>query len=117
MGYHLMMFSGLGVQMSEVGSLLGKAGQAGLGKTLEAIDTIGSTLTNLNGGGVAKGNKIGILAFEIANTVVKGNNLKMSLSREEIKILKEETLLSEGVQRLVSRDMDLLMRIAAADKR
>lgn len=52
---------------------------------------------NLNGGGVVKGNKIGIFVFEIVNIVVKGNNFKMLFLREEIKILKEEILFFEGV--------------------
>lgn len=96
----------------------------GLGKAVEALDTFGSTITNLNparGGftsGIApKGNKIGILAFEVANTIVKGCNLKQSLGEEEMRVLKEETLVSEGVQLLVSTDQKELLAIAAADKR
>uniref|UniRef100_A0A0D6R536 DUF668 domain-containing protein n=1 Tax=Araucaria cunninghamii TaxID=56994 RepID=A0A0D6R536_ARACU len=109
--------------VSEVGSLLGRAGTAGLGKAVEVLDTLGSSMTNLNinsgfvSGVTSKGNKIHILAFEVANTIVKGANLKMSLSEENVKLLKEEILRSEGVQELVSKDMDELLRIAAADKR
>lgn len=64
-----------------------------------------------------KGHKISILAFEVANTIVKGMSLMQSLSKESLKYLKDTILLSEGVQRLVSSNMDDLMRIAAADKR
>ncbi|XP_002963258.2 uncharacterized protein LOC9655198 [Selaginella moellendorffii] len=108
-------------KVSEVGLLLGRAGTASLGKAVEALDTVGSSLTTIGsgfGGGVApKGSKIGILAFEVANTIVRGFSLMHSLSDEDVKVLKEEILPSEGVQRLISRDMDELWRIAAADKR
>ncbi|KAG8633385.1 hypothetical protein MANES_18G099200v8 [Manihot esculenta] len=110
-------------KVSEVSSLLGRAGTAGLGKAVEVLDTLGSSMTNLNlssgftSGVTTKGNKISILAFEVANTIVKGANLMQSLSKENIKHLKEVVLLSEGVQNLISRDMEELLRIAAADKR
>jgi hypothetical protein len=106
-----------------VSSLLGRAGTAGLGKAVEVLDTLGSSMTNLNPSGgftsgvTTKGNKISILAFEVANTVVKGASLMQSLSKENIKHLKDVVLPSEGVQNLISRDMDELLRIAAADKR
>ncbi|OIW06570.1 hypothetical protein TanjilG_03964 [Lupinus angustifolius] len=111
------------VKVSEVSSLLGRAGTAGLGKAVEVLDTLGSSMTNLNvnsgftSGVMTKGNKISILAFEVANTIVKGANLMHSLSKENIRHLKEVVLPSEGVQNLISRDMDELLRIAAADKR
>lgn len=110
-------------KVSEVGSLLGRAGTAGLGKAVEVLDTLGSSMTSLQLGsgftsGVStKGNRISILAFEVANTVVKGANLMQALSEDNIKHLKEVVLPSEGVQRLTSRDLDELLRIAAADKR
>ncbi|KAM0947356.1 hypothetical protein DsansV1_C08g0085351 [Dioscorea sansibarensis] len=107
----------------EVSSLLGKASTLGLGKAVEVLDTLGSSVTSLSpnvgfGSGTStKGNKIAILAFEVANTIVKGANLMQSLSKENIKHLKEMVLPSEGVQHLVSKDMDELLRIAASDKR
>ncbi|KAJ7973953.1 DUF668 family protein [Quillaja saponaria] len=110
-------------KVSEVSSLLGRAGTVGLGKAVDVLDTLGSSMTNLNlgngftSGVTTKGNKISILAFEVANTIVKGANLVQSLSRENIKHLKEVVLPSEGVQNLITRDMNELLRIAAADKR
>ncbi|EEF28360.1 protein PSK SIMULATOR 1 [Ricinus communis] len=110
-------------KVSEVSSLLGRAGTVGLDKAVEVLDTLGSSMTNLNlssgftSGVTTKGNKISILAFEVANTIVKGANLMQSLSKENTKHLKEVVLPSEGVQNLISRDMDELLRIAAADKR
>ncbi|OVA01527.1 Protein of unknown function DUF668 [Macleaya cordata] len=110
-------------KVSEVSSLLGRAGTVGLGKAVEVLDTLGSSMTNLNlnsgfnSGVTTKGNKISILAFEVANTIVKGATLMNSLSKENIKHLKEVVLPSEGVQYLVSKDMDELLRIAASDKR
>ena len=104
-------------------SLIGRAGTVGLGKAVEVLDTLGSSMTSLNlnsgfvSGVTTKGNKISILAFEVANTIVKGANLMHSLSKENIKHLKEVVLPSEGVQRLISKDMDELLRMAAADKR
>ncbi|CAL9136037.1 unnamed protein product [Musa acuminata var. zebrina] len=109
--------------VSEVSSVLGKAGSVGFGKAVEVLDTLGSTMTNLHlnssfvSGVSTKGNKISILSFEVANTVVKGFNLMQSLSKENIKYLKQVVLRSEGVQYLISKDMDELLRVAAADKR
>jgi hypothetical protein len=89
---------------------------------VEVLDTLGSSMTDLNissfGSGTAtKGNKISILAFEVANTIVKGCNLMHALSKDSIKYLKETVLHSEGVQNLISKDMDELLKIVAADKR
>ncbi|KAL0347493.1 UNVERIFIED_CONTAM: protein PSK SIMULATOR 2 [Sesamum calycinum] len=103
-------------------SFLGKAGIVGLEKAVEVLDTLGSSMTNLNSGGfttgvASRGNKIFILAFEVANTIAKGANLLQSLSEENIQFLKKDILHSEGVRRLVSTDMNDLLSIAAADKR
>ncbi|KAL0314568.1 UNVERIFIED_CONTAM: protein PSK SIMULATOR 2 [Sesamum angustifolium] len=103
-------------------SFLGKAGIVGLEKAVEVLDTLGSSMTNLNSGGfttgvTSRGNRISILAFEVANTIAKGANLLQSLSEENVQFLKKEILNSEGVRQLVSTDMDELLSIAAADKR
>lgn len=100
-------------------SFLGKAGFVGL----EVLDTLGSSMSNLNSnsgfisGMASRGNRVTILAFEVANTIVKGANLLQSVSEENIQLLKKDILHSEGVQKLVSTDMDELLSIAASDKR
>uniref|UniRef100_A0A0E0HEW4 DUF668 domain-containing protein n=1 Tax=Oryza nivara TaxID=4536 RepID=A0A0E0HEW4_ORYNI len=108
-------------KVSEVSSLLGRAGTVGLGKAVEVLDTLGSSMSSLNTSSgfisAAKGDKISILAFEVANTIVKGSNLMRALSKTNIKHLKEVVLYSEGVQHLISKDMDELHKIAATDKR
>ncbi|KAK4256846.1 hypothetical protein QN277_006516 [Acacia crassicarpa] len=107
-------------KVSEVSSRIGRAG---FGKAVDVLDTLGSSMTNLNAGSgfisgtATKGNEIGILAFEVANTIVKGSSLIQSLSKRSIKHLKEEVLTSKGVQDLVSKDTDVLLRIVASDKR
>ncbi|KAI4383542.1 hypothetical protein MLD38_009368 [Melastoma candidum] len=90
---------------------------------VEVFDTLSRSVSNLNtGSGFAstvatKGNELGIVAFEVANTVVKGSSLMQSLSKRSIRSLKEDMLPSQGVQNLISRDMDELLRIVEADKR
>lgn len=106
-------------KVPHVSTFLGKAGSVGL----EVLDTLGSSMTNLNAHSgfvsnmASRGNKVSILAFEVANTIVKGSSLMQSLSEENIQILKKEILHSEGVQLLVSTDTKELLRIAASDKR
>ncbi|KAL8133253.1 protein PSK SIMULATOR 1 [Apium graveolens] len=110
-------------KVSEVSSIIGRAGTAGLGKAVEVLDTLGSSMTSLNvssgfvSGTSMKGNKISILCFEVANTIVKGANLMQSLSAESIRYLKEAVLPSEAVQQLISKDTEELLKLAAADKR
>ncbi|KAL3528187.1 hypothetical protein ACH5RR_012843 [Cinchona calisaya] len=89
----------------------------------EVFDSLGTSMANLNpssgfvSGATAKNNELSILSFEVANTIVKGSNIMQSLSRRSIRLLKEEVLPSEGVQNLVSTNMDELLKIVAADKR
>ncbi|WOK92880.1 hypothetical protein Cni_G01572 [Canna indica] len=110
-------------KVSETTSILGRASIAGLEKAVEVLDTLGSSMSNLNPssgfafGMTARGNKILILAFEVANTIAKGANLWRSLSDENISNLKEEILQSEGVRKLISEDPNELLCIAASDKR
>ncbi|WVZ75057.1 hypothetical protein U9M48_023150 [Paspalum notatum var. saurae] len=112
-----------GKAVSDIGLALGRRSTSGLGKAVEVLDNLSSSMSSLSPGGgfvsgpTTKGNKISILAFEVANTIVKGMSLMQSLSKESLEHLKDTVLLSEGVQRLVSSNMDDLMRIAAADKR
>lgn len=100
-------------------TLLGRVGTAGL----EVLDALGSSMPNLNGGNgfvsgaACRGNKVTVLAFEVANTIAKGANLMQSLSEENVQFMKEEILHSDGVQLLVSTDMSYLLSLAASDKR
>ncbi|XVF35955.1 hypothetical protein REPUB_Repub19eG0016400 [Reevesia pubescens] len=92
-------------------------------KAIEVLDALGSSMLNLNAGSgfvtglASRGSRISILAFELANTIAKGSNLLQSLSEENIRSLKKDVLLSEGVQKLVSTNIKELLSIAAADKR
>ncbi|KAJ0233878.1 Protein PSK SIMULATOR 3 [Hirschfeldia incana] len=99
-----------------------EVGRAGLGKAKDVLDTLGSSMTDLSSGGftsgvATKGSELGILAFEVANTIVKSSNLIDSLTKQNITHLRDTVLYSEGVQNLVSNDFDELMRLVAADKR
>ncbi|KAJ8762185.1 hypothetical protein K2173_007339 [Erythroxylum novogranatense] len=111
------------VKVNQKSSFLGKAGTAGLEKAVEVLDTLGSSMTNLNAksgfvtGLSSRRNRISILAFEVANTIAKGASLFQSLSEDNVQFLKNEILRSEGVQKLVSTDMKELFIVAAADKR
>lgn len=94
---------------------MGRAGE----RAVEVLDTLGSSMPKLNTGNgfASRGNKVSILAFEVANTITKGAILFQSLSEENIQILKKEILQSKGLQHLVSTDMKELLRLAEADKR
>ncbi|XP_075501504.1 protein PSK SIMULATOR 1-like isoform X3 [Primulina tabacum] len=111
------------LRVSEVSSLLGRAGSVGLGRAVEVLDTLGSSMTNFNSshgfvsGASTKNNELSILAFEVANTIVKGSNLMHSLSKRSIRKLKDLVLPAESVQHLISTDEDKLLKIVAADKR
>uniref|UniRef100_A0A0E0HVE8 DUF668 domain-containing protein n=1 Tax=Oryza nivara TaxID=4536 RepID=A0A0E0HVE8_ORYNI len=106
-------------KVPETGTLLGRASIA----AVEVLDTLGSSMTNLNhgsgflSGGTNRGNRVCILAFEVANTIAKASNLWRSCSDTSIKELKEEILHSDGVQILVSSNSSELLYIAYVDKR
>ncbi|TKW23457.1 hypothetical protein SEVIR_4G293100v4 [Setaria viridis] len=110
-------------KVSETGTFLGRASIAGLEKAVEVLDTLGSSMTSLNhgsgflSGGTNRGNKVCILAFEVANTIAKASGLWRSCSDESIKELKGEILHSDGVRILVSSNTSELLHIAAIDKR
>ncbi|KAH9602267.1 hypothetical protein KSS87_015428 [Heliosperma pusillum] len=110
-------------KVSEVSVRLGRAGTMGFEKAVEVLDVLGSSMTDLNSrsgfasGVLLKGTKISILAFEVANTIMKGVCLMHSLSESRIGHLKEVVLPSEAVQKLVTDDLDELLKIVACDKR
>ncbi|XP_015692355.1 protein PSK SIMULATOR 1-like isoform X2 [Oryza brachyantha] len=104
--------------------VLGTAGMAGFGKAVDILDTIGCLVTtslSTDGGFISrvktKGCPISILAFEVANTILKGATIMQSLSEDTVTYFKQVVLPSEGVQNLISSDMGVLMRIVANDKR
>ncbi|XP_047329997.1 protein PSK SIMULATOR 1-like [Impatiens glandulifera] len=109
--------------VSRVAGVSSRIGKAGIGKAVDVLDALGSSMTGLSstngfGSGTAnKGDELKILAFEVANTIVKGSLLMQSLSKQNITQLKEVVLPSEGMQQLVSEDMDELFTIVAIDKR
>ncbi|XP_022961807.1 uncharacterized protein LOC111462458 isoform X3 [Cucurbita moschata] len=93
------------------------------GRAIDLLKTIGNSVSNLHmnsgffTGMASNGREISILAFEVANTISKVANLSQSLSEENIQLLKEELLQSEGIKQLVSTSSEELLSIAAADKR
>lgn len=106
-----------------MGSLLGRASSAGLGRAVEVLDSLSSSVSNLNikggfvPGSTNKSNELSILSFEVANTIVKGSSLMQSLSKRSIRQLEEIVLPEKGVQELISNDMVELFKIVASDKR
>ncbi|CAN1788106.1 Protein PSK SIMULATOR 2 [Linum perenne] len=104
-------------------SFQGKESTMGLEKTLEVLDTLRSSMSNLNAQSgfissmTSRGNKISLLAFEVANKVSKGANLFQSLSEENVNFLKKEILYSEGVKQLNYTYMKELLAIDVSDKR
>ncbi|XP_031283242.1 uncharacterized protein LOC116141904 [Pistacia vera] len=115
--------SKMATKVNQKNSFLGRAGIMGLERTIDVLDTLGSSMSNLNAssgfvsGMASRGSKISVLAFEVANTISKGAKLFQSLSEKDMQFLKKEILHSEGVQQLVSTNMKELLSIAAADKR
>lgn len=65
----------------------------------------------------AKGSKISILAFEVANTIDKSFSLIKIISKQSMEHLKEGVLRSEGVRRLISEDHNQLVLLVEADIR
>ncbi|XP_056177363.1 protein PSK SIMULATOR 2-like [Syzygium oleosum] len=104
-------------------SPFGRVGILSIKRAVKVLDTLESSNWNFNvskgliTGAASRGCEILILAFEVANTIVKGANLLRSLSEKQLQLLKEEIITSEGVQNLVSTDTQELLTIAAADKR
>uniref|UniRef100_A0A7C8YVH5 DUF668 domain-containing protein n=1 Tax=Opuntia streptacantha TaxID=393608 RepID=A0A7C8YVH5_OPUST len=59
---------------------------------------------------------IGILSFEVANVMSKLVHLHKSVSHQEVSKLKNETIKSEGVKKLVSSDESFLLELAYAER-
>ncbi|XP_068640533.1 protein PSK SIMULATOR 1-like [Aristolochia californica] len=59
---------------------------------------------------------IGILSFEVANVMSKTVHLHKSLTDQEVSKLKNETLKSEGVIKLVSEDESYLLELALTER-
>ncbi|GER36226.1 hypothetical protein STAS_12557, partial [Striga asiatica] len=104
-------------KVSEVSARLTRVGSAGFEKAAGLLDTLGMSVGGFVPRTTAKSSELSILSFEVANTIVKGSNLMESLSDKSIRRLKEVVLPAEGVQKLISSDMDELLRIVAFDKR
>ncbi|XP_048557528.1 protein PSK SIMULATOR 1-like isoform X3 [Triticum urartu] len=81
------------------------------------VSRTGSGLGAAGMAGTTKGTQISILAFEVANTILKGASVMQSLSEDSVTYFKQVVLPSEGVQNLISSDMGELMRIVANDRR
>ncbi|KAJ0085516.1 hypothetical protein Patl1_09537 [Pistacia atlantica] len=79
--------SKMATKVNQKNSFLGRAGIMGLERTIDVLDTLGSSMSNLNA------------------------------SKKDMQFLKKEILHSEGVQQLVSTNVKELLSIAAADKR
>ncbi|XP_024020364.1 uncharacterized protein LOC21399486 isoform X2 [Morus notabilis] len=110
-------------KVSAMNLRLGRAGSAWFERAVDILDTLGSSVMNLNNNSSftmrvsLKESKISILAFEVGNTIIKGAKLMESFSEGNIKDLKTIRLRSEGVKMLVAEDMDELLRIAKVDMR
>jgi len=82
-------------KVSDRASVFGRASTS----AVQVLDTLGSGMSSLSPGGggfvsgpATKGNRVSILAFEVANTIVKGMSLMQSMSKENLKYLKETVL-------------------------
>ncbi|CAN6320532.1 unnamed protein product [Urochloa humidicola] len=67
------------------------------------------------GGGGARADGLGILAFEAATTMSRLVSLHRTLSDAEFRRLRADVLRAEGVARLTSADQSLLLRLACAE--
>ncbi|CAL4921972.1 unnamed protein product [Urochloa decumbens] len=67
------------------------------------------------GGGGARSDGLGILAFEAAATMSRLVSLHRTLSDAEFRRLRADVLRAEGVARLTSADQSFLLRLACAE--